>query len=89
MSCGCGQDSTFRLRGGGEYPVLYHVLDSHEVLVLQTAGGFHEMVLHELYDSALGGHMRAEKTYVALQKHVWWPGMKATVEKYVAACPIC
>ena len=47
------------------------------------------MVLRELHDSALGGHMGAEKTYVALQKRVWWPRMKATVEQYVAACPVC
>ena len=84
-----GQDPTFRLRGGGEHPVLYRVLDSHEVLVLPAAGGFREMVLRELHDSALGGHMGAEKTYVALQKGVWWPRMKATVEQYVAACPVC
>ena len=30
----------------------------------------------------------AEKTYVALKKNVWWPRMKAKVEKYIAACPI-
>ena len=68
---------------------MYHVLDSHEVLVLPAAGRFREMVLCELHDSALGGHMGAEKTYVALQKRVWWPQMKATVEQYVAACPVC
>ena len=52
---------------------MYHVLDSHKVLVLPAAGGFREMVLRELHESALGGHMGAEKTYLASQKRIWWP----------------
>ena len=51
----------------------YHVLDSHEVLVLPAAGGFHEMVLCELHDGALGGRLGAKKSYVALQKRMWQP----------------
>ena len=64
------------------------MLDSHEVLILPAAGGFREMVLRELYGSALRSHMGAEKTYMALQKRVWWPQMKATVEQYIAAYPV-
>ena len=45
----------------------------HKVLVLPTAGGFHEIVLYELLDSALGSHLGAEKTYVALKMRIGWP----------------
>ena len=68
---------------------MHHVLDSHENLVLPEIGGFHEMVLCDLHDNALGGHMGAKKTYVALKKGVWWPQMMITFEQYVAACPVC
>ena len=65
---------------GGEHPVLYHMQDSHEVLALSAAAEFCEIVLHELFGSALGGHLGSKKTYVALLKGVCWPQMKVTFE---------
>ena len=59
-------DGHFHLHGGGEHPTLYQVLNDSEVLVLPAKGGFREIVLCELYDSALGGHLGAEKTLLAL-----------------------
>ena len=59
-------DGHYRLRGGGEHPTLYRVLNDSEVLVLPAKGGFCEIVLCELHDSALGGHLGAEKTLLAL-----------------------
>ena len=59
-------DGHYRLCGGGEHPTLYQVLNDSEVLVLPAKGGFCESVLYELYDSALGGHLGAEKTLLAL-----------------------
>ena len=58
----------FCLHGGGEHPTLYRVLNDSKVLVLPAKSGFCEIVLHELYDSALGGHLGAEKTLLALQQ---------------------
>ena len=52
-------DGHFCLCGGGEHPTLYWVLNDSEVLVLLAKGGFHEIVLCELHDSALGGHLGA------------------------------
>ena len=59
-------DGHYRLWGGGEHPTLYRVLNDSEVLVLPVKGSFHEIVLRELHDSALGGHLGAEKTLLAL-----------------------
>ena len=58
---------------GGEHPTLYQVMSDSEVLVLLSKGGFHQIVLCELYDSALGGHWGLKKRLLALQQRVWWP----------------
>ena len=49
------------MHGEGEHPTLYRVLNDSEVLVLPAKGGFNEIILCELYDSALGGHKGAYK----------------------------
>ena len=84
-----GPDATFHFRGGGEHPVLYRVHKGRDQLVLPSGGGFRDTVLQELHDTALGGHLGAAKTLEALQARVWWPHMRADVEAYVAACPMC
>ena len=61
-----GIDPTFHLRGGGDTPVLYRVSHGHEQLVLPATGGFHQIVLSELHDSKLGGHLDATRTLVVL-----------------------
>ena len=57
----------FRLCEEGEHPTLYWVLNDSKVLVLPAKGGFHEIVLCKLHDSALRGHLGAEKMLLALQ----------------------
>ena len=61
-----GQDPTFVLRGGGEFPALYRVSAGHNQLVLPAAGGFRELVLAELHDSQLGGHLDSCRTLAIL-----------------------
>ena len=79
----------YRLGGGGEHPTLYRVLNGFEVLVLPAKGGFHEIVLCELHDSVLGGHLPAEKMLLALQQRVWWPRMRALRRCIREKCPTC
>ena len=61
-----GVDPTFYLRGGEDTPVLYHVSHGREQLVLPATGGFCQLVLAELHDSKLGGHLDATHTLAAL-----------------------
>ena len=61
-----GQDPTFVLHGGVEFPALYRVSAGHDQLVLPAAGGFRELVLAELHDSQLGGHLDSRRTLAAL-----------------------
>ena len=57
--------------GGGEFPVLYRVSAGHDQLVLPAAGGFSELVLAELHDSRLGGHLDSHRMLAALQLRIW------------------
>ena len=66
--CAQSNDGHCCLHGGRECPTLYRVLNDSEVLVLLAKGGFHEIVLCELHDSALGGHLGADKMLLALQQ---------------------
>ena len=61
-----GDDPTFHLRGGGNTPVLYRVSHGREQLVLPATGGFRQLVLSELHDSKLGGHLDTTRTLAAL-----------------------
>ena len=63
--------NTFVLRGGGEFHVLYRVSAGHDQLVLPAAGGFCELVLAELHDTRLGGHLDSRCTLVALKLCIW------------------
>ena len=60
----------------------------HNQLVLPAAGGFRELVLAELHDTRLGGHLNSCRTLAMLQLRVWWPGMHADVAAYVSSCPM-
>ena len=82
-------DGHFCLCGEGEHPTLYQVLKYSEVLVLLAKGGFHEIVLCELYGGALGGHFWAKKMLLTLQQRVWLPNVRAYVHTYMAGCPTC
>ena len=61
-----GDDPTFHFRGGGDTPVLYRVSHGRDQLVLPATGGFRQLVLSELHDSKLGGHLDATRTLAAL-----------------------
>ena len=69
--------------------MLYDVSAGHDQLILPASGGFCELVLAELHNSQLGGHLDSRRTLAALQLHVWWPGMCADMAAYVSSCPTC
>ena len=51
---------------GGYTLVLYRVSHGREQLVLPVTGGFRQLVLSELHDSKLGGHLNATCTLAEL-----------------------
>ena len=47
-------------------------------------------ILYQLHDSPLsGGHFAAEKTMSRIKQRFWWPGLRPSVEKYIAKCTRC
>jgi hypothetical protein len=46
-------------------------------------------LLTALHSSALGGHSGSKATYHRVKRIFYWPGMKASVEKFVSECPTC
>lgn len=42
-----------------------------------------------LHSSPIGGHSGTRATYHRIKNIFYWPGMKAAVETFIAACPIC
>ena len=46
-------------------------------------------ILSSLHQSALGGHSGMRATYQRVKKLFYWPGLKKSVEDYVAQCPVC
>ena len=58
-------------------------------LVVPRPGGFRNLLVSELHDSLLAGHLGARKTFLALSQRVWWPNMEGWVKEWVSRCPIC
>lgn len=46
-------------------------------------------LLRELRNSPIGGHQGTLKTYQRLAQEVYWRGMKARAQTYVAECSTC
>ena len=47
-------------------------------------------VLYQLHDSPLsGGHFAVEKIMSRIRQRFWWPGLRPSVEKYIAKCTRC
>lgn len=45
--------------------------------------------LKELHDTPFSGLKGVTKTLAAVQRHYWWPGMRAAVTNYVTTCASC
>jgi hypothetical protein len=46
-------------------------------------------LLHEVHDAQTAGHPGVTRTLLSLQRHVFWPKMKHTVQQYVRSCRVC
>ena len=45
--------------------------------------------LEEHHDVLYAGHFGADKTYLSIQRHAYWPKMYREVHKYVESCDLC
>ena len=48
-----------------------------------------EQILSEAHSTPYSVHPGATKMYKDLKEHLWWPGMKDDMAKYIAKCLTC
>ncbi len=58
-------------------------------VVVPDVGNLRQQVITAHHDSLSAGHFGVAKTYHALCKYYWWPGMQHDVETYVRQCHQC
>ena len=46
-------------------------------------------IMNNLHDIPIAGHPGFQKTYMAVKRHYYWPGMKRDVKEYVDRCLKC
>ena len=56
-------------------------------IVLPTA--LREVVLHQLHDLRVSGHLGINRTIARVQSRFYWPGCAIDVARWCAACSIC
>ena len=58
-------------------------------LLLVVPPSRRESLVQEAHAGTFSGHLREAKVYSQLQKHYWWPHMRADVQKLCRACLPC
>ena len=48
-----------------------------------------QKLIEEAHGGAMAGHLREMKIYSQLQKHYWWPNMRADIRKWCQSCLVC
>ena len=48
-----------------------------------------QRLITALHSSPIGGHSGTRATYQRIKNIFYWPGLKAAVESFITACPIC
>ena len=48
-----------------------------------------EIVLHQLHDLRIAGHLGIQRTIARVQRRFYWPGLSLDVARWCAACPTC
>ena len=59
------------------------------ILHLPSSRDIQRQFLHEIHDTATGGHLGVNKTLRKLRQRVYWYGMDRDVAQYVVSCVTC
>ena len=68
--------------------VLFHTQPSGQLKVVVPSEQ-RQKLIQEIHGGIFSGHLREAKTYSQLQKHYWWPGMRADVQRWCQGCLTC
>jgi hypothetical protein len=75
------QFKSYELKDG----VLYY----NNRVCIPNFGEYRLNITRELHDIPVAGHPGFQKTYMAIKRHYFWPGMKRDIKLYVERCFKC
>ena len=59
------------------------------LLCIPKSSELRQLVLHDVHDATIAGHLGFDKTYAALRRLVFWPRMSVDTRRYVESCSSC
>lgn len=65
--------------------ILYHLQADKSLWIIPPKGD-REKLFHEAHDGAFGAHLQDKKVHSELNKHYWWPGMRADIVCWCLTC---
>ena len=68
--------------------VLYRVMPDKTRRVIPPTQDRRDLFM-EAHQGVFGAHLRGAKIHSQLQRHYWWPGMRAEVKNWCRACLVC
>lgn len=63
--------------------------DCDSVYQIVVPAGCRQQVMSVAHESKWAGHLGVNKTYQAILRYFYWPGLKSDVTKYCRACHVC
>lgn len=76
-------------KDSGGYTLSQGCLKFKGLLVLPATSPFIPIILQEYHSSHLGGHSSIFRTFQRIAEHLYWPGMRKDIHKFVAECSVC
>jgi transposase InsO family protein len=81
----------------GKSPSLYSLHDGllyverhgDTLLCIPKSSDLRLLLLHDVHDATIAGHLGFDKTYAALRRFAFWPQMSADTRRYVESCSSC
>ena len=70
--------------------LLCKLIDDHFCPVIPTSGSSSvNVILSDLHNSALGGHLGYKKLLKAVLKRFYWRGMHDSIKQFIKECSVC
>ena len=66
-----------------------YLRDSQNRIIVPDYKNLRERIICLRHDAPLGGHGGQARTYEAVSRDYYWPGMKADIAEYVRTCHMC
>jgi len=69
--------------------LLYVERHGDSLLCIPKSSDLRLLLLHDVHDATIAGHLGFDKTYAALRRFAFWPQMSIDTRRYVESCSSC